>query len=169
MKISDTYEEDQFYQALREVDPSYTEEVVAKLKKELREHLKVFYTIVGIAQELKENGYILGIISNHSKFWFDYFMERYQLEDIFSWNSIIIPSCLVHLDKPDVQIYQCTFDRVKLIDNTIKQNNIVFIDDKVRNTIPASQFGFKTIHFQSSTQSSTILREQLKQFNVKIY
>ena len=101
------------------------------------EFLKIYWGVMAIAEELKNNGYLVGIISNHSKFWFEHFFNRFHMEDIFNISSLVIPSYKVALDKPNIEIYKTTFERIKNVDSQINPNNVLFIDDKDRNLITA--------------------------------
>jgi FMN phosphatase YigB (HAD superfamily) len=62
------------------------------------------------------------------------------MEDVFAIPSLVIPSYQVGLDKPNIEIYKATFNRIKCVDSQINPEEVLFIDDKDRNLITAKGY-----------------------------
>jgi 2-haloacid dehalogenase len=88
--------------------------------------------------------------------------EQYQLLALTNWSAETFPIALGKYDflhwfhgrvvsgeektrKPFVDIYKILLNRYK-----INPQEAVFVDDNMRNLIPAAELGIKTIHFTSS-------------------
>ncbi len=107
MKININYREDTFWNCnntfYRITDKltvaisdlaKFDKETISTLRHSLSEAIKPFWGSMYVAECLKKKGYTLGIISNHSKFWFESLFQRFHMEDIFNTESLVIPSYL---------------------------------------------------------------------------
>ncbi|MEO6348283.1 MAG: HAD family phosphatase [Aquaticitalea sp.] len=79
--------------------------------------------------------------------------------DFLHWFDGIIVSGEEKTRKPFKDIYELTLSRFK-----IKAETSLFIDDNLRNVEAAKSMGIYTIHFKNPS----ILKEQLRDFNIKI-
>lgn len=84
-------------------------------------------------------GVRLGVISNVAKEWGEYFINKLELEKDF---DPIVISGLIGMKKPDRDIYE-----LFVTETNCKPEEIVFIDDKLRNLRVASEVGMKTVLF----------------------
>jgi len=100
--------------------------------------------IFDVLNYLKQK-YILGIITNHSKEWFDYLDKKFDFSNFF---SVIIISSEVKARKPDLRIFEKFLEKLD-----INSNKVCFIDDKLENLKAASQLGMKTIWMKREEQS----------------
>lgn len=82
--------------------------------------------------------YNLGIISNDVSEWSAFLRKKHNLDKYFKLSII---SGDVKLRKPSKEIYEL------LNKHNIKYEDCIFIDDRIKNLIPAKELGFITIHF----------------------
>ncbi len=128
-----------FWQAIAE--KSGMKIKIEELRKKTISAFREIPGMLGLARQLKNNGYYIGIISNNVVEWADAFNEKFSPKSIF---STIIMSFEEGAAKPDERIY-----RIFLEKSGLKPEECVFIDDKKRNLEPAERMGFKAIHFES--------------------
>ena len=95
--------------------------------------------------------YNLGIIYNDVSEWSVFLRKKYNLDKYFKLSII---SGDVKLRKPNKEIYE-------LIKNhNIRYADCIFIDDRIKNLIPANELGFTTVHFnREDIHSSNELHE----------
>jgi len=167
MKLDINYDEDSFWNMVRDVG-NISKDDISKLRLQLSEEIKVFWGSMYIAEQLKKMGFTLCVISNHAKCWFEKFWTRYSMSDVFSKESLVIPSYLVKLDKPNPKVYELMLERLRQVDPKITPEHCVFIDDKPRNLEPAAAIGFKVIHFPASKMDASVLKDELAKFGIKL-
>lgn len=107
MKVDDSYSESTFWNKIGDLS-NFSDSTISELRVAIRDSLKINFSTVAVAERLKQHKFVVGIISNHSKFWFDPFMERYSLYDIFD-NVLVMPSCNVQCAKPSSKIYELMY------------------------------------------------------------
>lgn len=95
--------------------------------------------IVDVIKELKTRGYKIGFFSNDVSEWAKYQRGKYHLDGLL--DDCVI-SGDVKLRKPDEAIYQYVVNECG-----IDPKESVFIDDRIKNLIPAKKLGFHTILF----------------------
>jgi putative hydrolase of the HAD superfamily len=83
--------------------------------------------------------YNLAILSNDVKEWSNYLRAKFDLNSLF---KIVIISGEVGYRKPDKRIFNILLDRIKS-----SPSNCVFLDDREKNLLQASEMGIKTIRF----------------------
>ncbi|HPB31080.1 MAG TPA: HAD-IA family hydrolase [Candidatus Sumerlaeota bacterium] len=91
--------------------------------------------------------YQIGLLSNDVSEWSLYLRERYRLR---SFHAVII-SGDVHLRKPDPRIYM-TFLQTAGATGA----ECIFIDDRVKNLVPAKDLGMRTILFGGTLNDAFI-------------
>ena len=127
--------------------------------EEIREEMMKFYRprwgMVRLVKSLKGR-YLLGMISNHIKDWFEYNIKMMGLEEIF---DEIVASYKVGLMKPDKRIYQLTIKRMGL-----RPWECVFVDDLERNLKPAEEMGMKTLLFRGEFR----LKRDFRRMGIKV-
>lgn len=129
--------EEQYFQALIK---KYSWNItIQQLKKAIRENFKEIKGTRRIIEELKHNGYRLGLLSVHAKEWVKYCEEKYGYHKLF---DSVLYSFEVSVSKPNRIAYDFILAKLK-----IKPLECVFIDDKVRNIQAAAELGIKTIQF----------------------
>ncbi|KAL0479888.1 hypothetical protein AKO1_007373 [Acrasis kona] len=144
------------------------------LKKTLREqNFALFTETVQFASKLKSVTNIkIGILSNHSKEWIHdlFLLNDGLLNQVFDNKDLVVISCDddICAAKPDFKVYEGMLSRIKLVDPHVSLDQIIFIDDKKRNTDAAIHFGIThSIHFDARKQSvEQHLRPQLEQFSI---
>ncbi len=130
------------------------EAIIKTLFAAAPESLQLIEETAQLIAELHDKGRRLYILSNMSKYFYQYLKERYALWQQFS--GIIISSHINYI-KPDLQIFHYLIDAFNL-----DPENAVFIDDMGPNVKAAAQLGFRTILFDSSAQC----RRQLVELNL---
>lgn len=110
---------------------------------------------VDILKELKEKEkHQLYALTNWSHETFPIALERF---DFLHWFKGIVVSGAEKTRKPHKDIYEILLNRYQ-----IESQHAVFIDDNLRNLVPAKEMGFNVIHFQNPDQ----LRLELKSLDI---
>ena len=136
------------------------QEVVAKLTASYPEHAAGIRTVfahwytmltpledsIELLTELKDEDYDLYALSNFHREAFHYVRSKYLWFDLF--DGMVI-SYEVNAIKPEPEIYQALIDRYG-----IDPQESVFIDDVWANLVGADAFGFHTIQFTSTQQTT---------------
>ena len=79
-------------------------------------------------------------------------------EDEHKFDFAII-SYEVKTRKPEPKIYQLLLKKIHTHNKTINSNQVVFIDDKKYNLVPAKKLGIHTINFQNNAQTIKELKK----------
>lgn len=108
-------------------------------KKYLDENLIIDSEIIDVIKLLKERKYKIGFLSNDVSEWSEYLRNRFDLNSLLDFCVI---SGEAKLRKPDEKIYKYAIQECE-----INPRESVFIDDRIKNLIPAEKLGFKTILF----------------------
>jgi epoxide hydrolase-like predicted phosphatase len=85
--------------------------------------------------------YKVGMLSNTETENFTFWRKRYSFDKIF---DVIVTSFETGSRKPEEKIYKIA---IKELD--VKPNEIVFIDNQIKNVKGASRLGIHTIHYKS--------------------
>ena len=107
--------------------------------------------VIGIVKEVKKT-HAVGMLSNMSVLLHDRLKKRKFPFPLFSETFL---SYKIHMRKPELQIYRHVMKKTGL-----KGNEILLIDNRQRNLLPAKKMGWKTIHYKNSTQ----LKKEIKKF-----
>jgi putative hydrolase of the HAD superfamily len=125
--------------------------------KELREIMFDCFlpnqALLDYASELSDR-YILGIISNNPKEWFDYFFKLWSLAGIFKIKAV---SGYLHVRKPDPEIFK---QALKIAN--VSPAEAVYVDDREEMTRAAKELGLKIVIYQEMTQ----LKKDFKKFSI---
>lgn len=125
--------------------------------KELREIMLDSFLpnqdLLDYASELS-NQYILGIISNNPKEWFDYFFKSWPLAEIFKVKAI---SGYLHVRKPDQEIFKQALKMANVL-----PAEAVYVDDREEMTKEAEDLGFKIVIYRGMAQ----LKKDFKKFSI---
>lgn len=105
----------------------------------LEENLIIDSQIINVINILKKRHYKIGFLSNDVSEWSKYLRKKFNLDSLLDYCVI---SGDVKLRKPDEAIYKYAIKECK-----INPAESVFIDDRIKNLIPAEKQGFKTILF----------------------
>jgi 2-haloacid dehalogenase len=117
-----------------------------------RDSIGTSYTgTVKLLQELKQAGYPVYGLSNWSAETFPYARQKYDFFELL--DDMVISGHVGHI-KPDPEIFQILLEKIGR-----PAEECLFIDDSPTNIDQARKMGFQTIHFQSSEQLETELRE----------
>ena len=132
-----------------------------------KEHIETYYDrweemlggpihdTVAILKELKERGhYKLYALTNWSA---ELFPKALELYDFLHWFDGRVVSGEEKMRKPFAKFYLLLLDRYNL-----KPEDVLFIDDNLRNVKAAESLGIKSIPFKSAAQ----LHEELKKLGV---
>ena len=122
------------------------------IKIKIRENNIVNEEMLSLLRKLKENN-LLVALNNEIKEWNEYRISKFKLNDYF---ESIISSCDVGVAKPDIKIYEILLDKLKK-----SPEDVIFIDNREENLIPAEKLGIKTHLFKSKE----ILVDWLKENN----
>lgn len=139
---------------------------LAKLVRE--KSMNCFSHTLGVAKKLKESGYTVGILSNHSSPWFREMAAKFHFDEIFDEDLTVI-SCDHGCAKPDPRFYNVLIDKVKAkYQSHTQPPRIVFLDDKQANVAAARECGIDAFQFQSKKSSSQDLIRILNEKGVSL-
>lgn len=119
--------------------------VISVYKKEFKRNNELY----NLAIKLRKSGYKIAILSDQ---WYLSDNALIPKKDRKLFNLSII-SCEVGMRKPSKEIYKLLIRRLKLA-----PHEILFIDNRDWNTIPAEKLGLKTILFKNNKQLKRELR-----------
>jgi HAD superfamily hydrolase (TIGR01509 family) len=146
--------------------------LVNVLKQKIRElNFSLFPDTLTLVEQVKQHMHV-GILSNHTKEWIH---ELFSLQDgilrkLFDCPDLVVVSCDddVTSAKPEAIIYEHLIRRIKKQIPDIKPEQVVFIDDKLRNVQAAQEQGIKGIHFDARKQSIQVLKDALTEYGVNV-
>lgn len=137
-----TYTKEEMIQKGNEVYPQYAEEF-RYMMDHWFEYLHPIFPIINELEPLQKKGYDLYILSNLPEDCHFYLCTHYDffhtMQGVYSYQE--------HLAKPDVEIYQCLFQRYHL-----HPKDCLFIDDRKENVVVASELGCHIFWCQSIDQ-----------------
>ena len=107
--------------------------------------------MLDLLKKLKENNFLVAL-NNEVKEWNEHRISKFKLKKYF---ELIISSCDVGVAKPEREIYEILLDKIK-----ISPEEIIFIDNREENLIPAKNLGIKTHLFKSKKLLVNWLREK---------
>lgn len=142
------------------------EESLETLQEQIRAHMMIHQESVTFAQGLKQQGYHLGLLTNHAQPWFEEVMNRFDLWPLFEPDLIII-SYQCGRSKPHPAIYSLLAERLtQYVPAPVHQHCLIF-DDKHSNVQAAIDFGFQARLFQQNSAAIKSLEEEFQDLYVK--
>ncbi|KAJ3089014.1 hypothetical protein HK102_007402 [Quaeritorhiza haematococci] len=168
------------------------QQLAERMKLAVVERMQVFPDVIDIAMQLQKNGYIVGIISNHTHIWWDFVVEKFpefkKLLSEYLEPDLVLVSADVECAKPDKKIYEIFLDRLNNRDikrgrqqgggagkgsldvegTAIEPREILFVDDKERNFPSAREVGFRTLLFNREKEPVSHLVGSLQDLGIKI-
>lgn len=129
---------------------------VTELKNAVRKNFQEIKGTRKIIEGLKENGYKLGLLSNHAKEWIEYCEITYKYHLLF---HKVVYSYEAGFSKPSPNIFLLILKKLKA-----KPEECLFIDDHIKNIQAAQELGFNTIHFTSPKD----LKKELRLLKIKL-
>ncbi|MDO8564013.1 MAG: HAD family phosphatase [Nanoarchaeota archaeon] len=114
------------------------------LKRAIRANFQEIEGTRKIIEDLKEKGYELVLLSDHSKEWIDYCSSKFDYHHLFDYVQY------------SYQVKACKIDRVSF-DNLLREikrkpENCLFIDDNEKNLKVAESLGIRVIQFLNPNQ-----------------
>jgi len=108
-----------------------------------RNNFKFIPEVIRLVENLKKQEIKTSILSNIFKFEADVIREHNGYDGF----DPVILSYEVGMQKPEIDIYKLAIEKLK-----VKPEEIIFIDDKERNLIPARELGIKTVLAENPEQ-----------------
>jgi epoxide hydrolase-like predicted phosphatase len=122
---------------------------VTELKKLMRGHMTEIEGTREIIEQLKINGYRLGLLSVHGKEWIEYCEQQFDYHKLF---HSVMYSFEVNVCKPDPKAFELILEKLG-----VAAKECLFIDDSATNISAAQHLGIQTIQFENPTQLKTAL------------
>ena len=141
-------------------EPDYIKQVSADFGQEvllddwhelLRQNFPPHADVLEFIKTLKGK-YILGVISNNPKEWFDYFWATYKLNELFTVRSI---ASYIHVRKPDQCIFQYALDQAR-----VRGDEATYIDNRPERVDGAVALGIEVVVFESLKHLQDILSKK---------
>ncbi len=142
--------EEEIFTEFAKSDPSVEKEIMAMYRDAL-DLVKEYDYSADFVRTLKRNGYKVYLLSNYSRFTFEYAKKIFKFIQYVDGGVI---SYEVAYTKPEAQIYQALIDKYN-----IEPTHAVFLDDLQANLEGAKPFGFHTICVKSHEQAVEDLRK----------
>ena len=137
---------------LREFIKLYNLKISLKdLKRSIRSKNKIDEEMIKFILFLKEK-YRLFALTNDVKEWIEYRIERFSLNRYF---EKIISSSDVGFAKPEKEIYE-----IMIEETGIASKNLVFVDNREENLLPAERLGMLTYYFKDGKSFERWLKEK---------
>lgn len=134
------------------LDASYYE----MLNKYLNKHLVFDPEMLELVLELKEKGYVVGILSNQD-------ITSYKIQKArgdFALFDYEFVACNFPFSKPGVEIFEYALKEMKL-----KPHECLFVDDNIIHVNGARSAKTRAIHFQISKDSPDKIRKHIYSIN----
>lgn len=94
-----------------------------------------------LVREIKSRGYKTAMLTNNVREWMLIFNKKFKLDEYF---DIIVNSADLRIRKPEPGIYQEVMQKL-----SVREDQLIFIDDSVVNIEGARSLGIKSILFDS--------------------
>ncbi len=144
-------DEQELIEACIAEDPELRQEILKLFFEDYEQLVEEYEYAADFVRSLKENGYLVYLLSNYSRMHFYREKEPYRFIEHVDGGVI---SYEVKKIKPDPEIYQILIDQY-----AIKPEEAVFLDDTLENLIAAEKFGFHTIQVKNQEQALADLRK----------
>lgn len=112
-----------------------------KYKELLKKFTKANKKLIAYIKKDLAKKYIIGVISNNPKEWYEGFLDDFALREIVNINAI---SSYLHIRKPDKRIFQMAVEKSK-----VQANETIYIDDRLDRTSGAKDIGMNVIIFDN--------------------
>jgi epoxide hydrolase-like predicted phosphatase len=99
----------------------------------------VHWCVVHAARDLREQGLVLGLLTNNVAEWGENWRSTFPVDELF---DTVVDSSAVRLRKPDRRIYLLTCERLG-----VDPEATVFVDDNVANCASARTLGMEAVLF----------------------
>jgi putative hydrolase of the HAD superfamily len=115
--------------------------------------LKINYKVLDLLDSLKEEGFVVGILSNTNVIH----KEMDVLQNIYSHVDILLLSCDIGVRKPKKEAFEKALEVMKL-----NAREVLFIDDQEYIIDSAKELGFKTVLAKEEDQIVKDIKRVLK-------
>ncbi len=146
--------EDEYWEAM--INKYHWAASVSQIKEVIRQGFEEIPGTRTIIENLKHNGYRLGLLSVHGREWIEYCERKFNYHGLF---DATLYSFEIGLSKPEKEVYKVILERLRA-----KPSECIFIDDNETYLEGARKLGIATIHFESAEQ----LKKQLENLGVNI-
>jgi len=129
---------------------------IDKFKKAIRNNFDEIEGTRDIIEKLKNNGYKLGLLSDHSREWIAHCNNKFDYHKLFhsTQYSFEVACC-----KTDKKSFELLLEKLGE-----KAENCLFIDDNENNIAVAKSIGLNTIQFKNPEQ----LKKELSSLSINI-
>jgi putative hydrolase of the HAD superfamily len=110
--------------------------------------------MIELMRDLRRRGYRLAILTNNVREWEEKWRTKLPIDEIF---ELVVDSAWVGMRKPEPEIYRLTLERL----GALEPEQCLFVDDNELNVEAARKLGMEAIHFRSTDQAISEIREAL--------
>ncbi|MEI7903936.1 MAG: HAD-IA family hydrolase [Candidatus Firestonebacteria bacterium] len=126
-----------------------------KIEEGFLKLLKLDPQFYSVAENIRKK-YKLAALSNDVSGWSERLRALHGLNSLF---DVIVISGDYGTHKPEEKIFNVFLEKANA-----KPSECVFVDDKVRNLVPAEKLGFKTIKFVRETVEDELWNTEIRSF-----
>lgn len=138
-------------------DQSLIPELDAKICSKLR---TTFMDTLAVLEKAKASGVVLGVISNHTKFWFEECASACRFDKLMD-QELCINSSEVFCSKPKARIFEIFLERLASAHPGMGAADCIFVDDKKKNLTAAEALGFQVVLHDATQASPGDLEQKL--------
>ncbi|MFA6098884.1 MAG: HAD family phosphatase [Patescibacteria group bacterium] len=113
------------------------------LQRFIRSKTKLLKKTLSLARQLRSK-FIVGIISNHPREWWQWSSKKFKLSKTF---KVVAISGIVHTRKPDPKIFRYALKKAR-----VRAKESVYIDDRPDIIKGASSIGIHPVIFKNAAQ-----------------
>jgi len=133
-----------------------------EVDREIRERFRQpFQETLALLRHAKASGLVLGMISNHIRFWFDECANSSGLDDLMHPDLIVV-SNEVACSKPSPRIFEVFLERLQRLHPDLLAKDCAFVDDKEENVAAAVTLGFQGVHYDARKAAPGDLQKALQ-------
>lgn len=112
------------------------------------------HEVIAFMRDLSKK-YLIGVVSNNPKEWFEMFLKRNNIQDVVSVKAV---SGYLHYRKPSKEIFEAALKMAK-----VQSQEAIYIDDREEMTVEAKELGINTLVFDGDLVKLTEKIDQLSQ------
>lgn len=128
--------------------------LVRTIRQVYTAHMKKNHELYTLIKILRKKGYIIGVLTDQWHFSRESIFPKKDQKNF----DFVIVSYEVGMKKPDPALYNLLIKRIHQKNKTVKPSEVIFIDNRDYNLLPAKEMGMKTVLFRGNADVYRMLR-----------
>jgi putative hydrolase of the HAD superfamily len=143
-----------------EICEDYGEEINIEILYDSFRATPIDTQMVKLVKELKEIGYVLGVITDNKQDRIDHIYEYNDFDNLFSYTTV---SSELGSGKKEKYIFEKMLDKSRF-----SAKECVFIDNNKQNLIWPEKLGMYNLHFDDKERNTYKLKGDLRKLGIKV-